>query len=197
LEIKKLTSNIGIGALLFFTLNVVIFGIINGNFNFLSDNISNLGAKGVPYALWFNIFAFAVVGVLLMYFGFLYGKLLNDILVSVLLALFGLAFAFFAVPVDLMETTSTFSKIHTAAVCFGLAFWLFALARIASKKRVRLYIKVRANITSVLIIFPIITAIFKIWSIAITVRLVFGIVFAWILLSSLDLRYKKRKKLWK
>ena len=112
-------------------------------------------------------------------------------------ALFGLSFALYAIPVELNDSSSSYSKIHLIAACIGLICWLFGLVRIASKKRVRIFIKIRANITAVLLLIALSTDLFKIWPMSITARLVYGVVFGWIILSSYDLRIKKNKTLWK
>lgn len=68
----KLTeTNIGVfglSAVLVFMLALLIFGFLNPGFSFLNDFISQLGAKGEPNALWFNLIGFTTVGVLLFIF---------------------------------------------------------------------------------------------------------------------------------
>lgn len=90
---------------------LLVFCFLNKDFSFLEDYISKLGASGQPRAIWFNLIGFVAVGVLLSIFGFLYGYLLNDKLLSFLLSLFGLGFAFTAIPIDLDHLNLLFQKL--------------------------------------------------------------------------------------
>ncbi|MEM1406817.1 MAG: DUF998 domain-containing protein [Bacteroidota bacterium] len=91
-------------------ISLLVFGFLNDNFSFINDFISKLGAKGQPYALWFNLSAFVVVGTLLFAFGLTYGQLLKDKVLSILLSFFGLGFAFTVIPVDLQMANSPVSQ---------------------------------------------------------------------------------------
>ena len=127
---------------------LLVFGLLNSDFSFLEDFISKLGAKGEPNAIWFNLIGFVVVGILLFIFGLSYGRLLKDRLLSVLLSLFGLGFAFTAMPVDFQMPDSPVSAAHTVAICLGLAFWLFGLSRLGYNQILKKKIRNRANFTA-------------------------------------------------
>jgi hypothetical protein len=131
------------------------------------------------------LLGFVSVGVLSSFFGFSYGRLLQDKLLSVLLSLFGIGFAFTAIPVDFQIEDSGYSKAHVVAICLGLAFWLFGLSRMGSNRKLNKEVRTRANISAVLLIVSIVGAAIELWSIPITHRLVFGVVFGWTLLTSI------------
>lgn len=183
----KIVGGLGLSSLIIFLFAFLIFGFLNSEFSFLHDYISMLGAKGEPQALFFNIIGFILVGLLQCVFGLLYGNLLNDKLLSVLLSFFGLGFAFAAIPVDLEATDPPFSKAHILAICLGLAFWLFGLARLGHNKKLPKKIRNRANVTATLLIIIMIGASRELWPMPITHRLIFGIVFGWTALTSLEL----------
>ncbi len=191
----KLTEkNIGIfGLLSVLTLitALLVFGLLNSDFSFWEDFISKLGAKGEPNAFWFNIIGFVVVGILLFVFGLLYGKLLNDKLLSILLSLFGLGFAFTAIPIDMEFSRTSVSKAHIVAICLGLAFWLFGLSRLAYNQNLKQRIRKRANLTAIILVLSMIGFVFGLWSMPITHRLVFTIVFGWTAITSIELMNKK------
>ena len=192
----KLTEkNIGIfGLLSVLTLitALLIFGLSNSGFSFWEDFISKLGAKGEPNALWFNLIGFVTVGILLFIFGLSYGKLLNDRLLAILLSLFGLGFAFTAIPADLQMANAPVSKAHTVAICLGLAFWMFGLSRLGYNQKLKRKIRNRANLTAVILALSMMGFVFGIWSMPITHRLVFMIVFGWTAITSIELIYKKK-----
>ncbi|NER17534.1 DUF998 domain-containing protein [Spongiivirga citrea] len=191
----KLTEkNIGIfGLLSVLTLitALLVFGLLNSDFSFWEDFISKLGAKGEPNAFWFNIIGFVVVGILLFVFGLLYGKLLNDKLLSILLSLFGLGFAFTAIPIDMEFSRTSVSKAHIVAICLGLAFWLFGLSRLGYNQNLKQRIRKRANLTAIILVLSMIGFVFGLWSMPITHRLVFTIVFGWTAITSIELMNKK------
>jgi len=192
----KLTEkNIGIFGLLSVLILItalLIFGLLNSNFSFGEDFISKLGAKDQPNALWFNLIGFATVGMLLFIFGLSYGKLLNDRLLSILLSLFGLGFAFTAIPIDLQIANAPTSKLHIVAICLGLAFWMFGLSRLGYNQKLKSKIRNRANFTAVILILSILGFVFGFWSMPITHRLVFIVVFGWTAITSIELIYNKK-----
>ncbi len=85
---EKSVGILGLITVLILISAIIIFGYANEEFSFLNDYISKLGAKGEPNALWFNVIGFTLVGILLFMFGFTYGLLLNDKILSILLSLF-------------------------------------------------------------------------------------------------------------
>jgi hypothetical membrane protein len=193
MKFKEHTVGIlGIASVVNLILAILIFGVLNSNFSFLNDFISKLGAKGEPNALLFNLFGFVSVGILTSVFGFAYGRLQKDKLLSILLSLFGIGFAFTAVPVDFQVESSGYSKAHIVAICLGLAFWLFGLSRMGYNKKLNKKVRIRANIAAVLLTISIIGAAIELWSMPVTHRFVFGVVFGWILLTSIELISLKR-----
>lgn len=183
----KITGILGTLAFTVFLTALVVFGSLNQEFSFIDDVISKLGAKGQPLAIWWNIVGFVLVGLLLVGFGISYGKVLKDRLAGFLLALFGLGFAFTSIPIDIENTDSTFSKAHLVVICLALAFWLFGLARISSNHAQDKSIKLRANIAAMLLVMSMMGASLELWSMPITHRLVFGVVFGWTLVTSVQL----------
>lgn len=184
----------GVFGVLIFVISFLIFGNLNPDFSFIEDFVSKLGAKGAPLAIWWNIFGFLLVGLFLMVFGFYYGKILKDPLIGVLLALFGLGFAFTAIPVDLAESDSSVSKAHIVAICLGLAFWLFGLARVSGNKALDKSIRFRANVAAILLVLSIAGVVIELWSMPVTHRLVFIVVFGWIIITALELLRSGKKK---
>ena len=185
----KVVAIFGLSSVLMLILALLIFGSANSEFSFFNDYISTLGAKGAPNAIWFNLIGFVTVGLLLFVFGVLYGRLLHDKLLSILLSLFGLGFAFTAIPIDMQMSNSPVSKAHTVAICLGLAFWLFGLARLGYNRQLKKKIRNRANFTAVILTISIIGFALGVWSMPTTHRLVFGIVFGWTALTSIELIY--------
>jgi len=189
---EKNVGILGLLSVLILITALLIFGFSNSGFSFVNDFISKLGAKGEPNALWFNLFGFIIVGILLFVFGLTYGNLLNDKLLSILLSLFGLGFAFTAIPIDMELSRTPVSKAHIVAICFGLAFWLFGLSRLGYNKQLKRKVRIRANLTAVILVLSMMGFVFGFWSMPITHRLVFGIVFSWTALTSIELIFKKR-----
>ncbi|GEM_PF-742431 len=184
---EKTVGIFGLSSILILMGALLIFGLSNTGFSFLNDFISKLGAKGEPNAIWFNVIGFVLVGFLLFGFGLTYGRLLNDKLLSILLSLFGLGFAFTAIPIDMQISDTPFSKAHIVAICLGLAFWLFGLSRLGYNQRLKKKIRVRANFTAVILILSMIGFVIGLWTMPVTHRLVFGIVFGWTAVTSIEL----------
>lgn len=183
----------GLFAVGIFVVVLVVFGSLNPNFNFVNDYVSRLGAKQQPNALGFNILGFLLVGLLLMAFGLAYGKILNDRLAGILLAGFGLGFAFTSIPFDLQSAESSISKAHTVSITLGLASWLFGLARISYNKSIKKSVRRTADVAAILLVSAIIGFFIGLWSMPVTHRLVFGVVFGWTTVTSIDLIKNKRK----
>lgn len=190
----KSTGIIGLLSVIILIVTLITFGCLNTDFSFLNDFISKLGAKGEPNALWFNLIGFICVGILLFAFGLTYGNLLNDKLLSILLSLFGLGFAFTAIPIDMQLSRTPVSKAHIVSICLGLAFWLFGLSRLGFNQKLKKQIRTRANYTAFALVLSIIGFVLGLWSMPVTHRLVFGIVFGWTTLTSLELIFDKSNK---
>ncbi len=188
---EKQIGLLGFLSVLILITALLIFGFSNTEFSFVNDFVSKLGAKGEPNALWFNLFGFVAVGLLLFSFGFTYGNLLNDRLLSILLSLFGLGFAFTAIPIDMEFSRTPVSKAHIVAICLGLAFWMFGLSRLGYNKQLKKGIRNRANLTAIILVLSIMGFVFELWSMPVTHGLVFGIVFGWTAITSYELIFKK------
>ena len=125
-------------------------------------------------------------------FGIFYGWFLGDKWSGLLLALFGVGFAMTSVPVDLLNEETPVSKAHIVAICLALAFWLFGLARVSYNPRFSNKIRNRANIAAVLIVISMVGVVMGLWSMPITHRLVFSIVFVWTAITSIELIVKSK-----
>lgn len=112
-----------------------IIANLTAEFSYLEDFVSELGATDQPFAIWWNLIGFLLVGILLAAFGYNYGRVVDDRLVGICLALFGVGFAATALPIDLADSESALSKAHVVAICIGLAGWMFGSARIVQFKR--------------------------------------------------------------
>ncbi len=189
---KRHVAALGFSSVCIFVTALIFFGVLNNDFSFFNDYISKLGAAGEPNAIWFNLVGFIVVGVLLSVFGFAYGRLINDNLLGILLSLFGLGFAFTAIPMDMQYADTPVSKAHIVAICLGLACWLFGLSRLGYNKIHAPKIRKRANLTAVILVLSMIGFVAGFWSMPVTHRLVFGIVFGWTAISSADLLISKK-----
>ncbi len=187
----KTVGFLGILAVSILITALILFGNLNKEFSFLNDFISKLGAKGEPYALWWNLIGFSLVGLLLFGFGLLYGLMQHDRLLAILLSLFGLCFGLTAIPMDMEFSTTPASKAHYVVVCLGLACWLFGLSRMGYNVLLGKKIRTRANITALLLVAAMIGFVLGLWSMPLTHRLVFGIVFGWTAITSIELISKK------
>ena len=98
---RKIIGAIGLSAVTILFVALIVFGSLNKDFSFFNDYISKLGAVGEPNALGWNIIGFVLVGLLLSIFGVMYGLFLSDKILAVLLSLFGIGFAFTAIPADM------------------------------------------------------------------------------------------------
>jgi hypothetical membrane protein len=185
---------LGVSSVLLFAAALIVFGNLNPTFDFLEDFVSKLGALGEPYAWLWNIIGFGIVGGGLFGFGILYGSILSDKLAGLLLAMFGLGFALTSFPVDLADSNAAVSKAHIVAICLALAFWLFGLARISYNPALSKGIRTRANITAALIIISMVGSAAGMWSMPLTHRLVFAVVFGWTMISSIEVLYPSRTK---
>lgn len=188
---EQKTGLLGLLSVLILVFALGFFGFSHPEFSLLHDFISKLGAKGAPHALGFNLIGFVSVGLLLFAFGFSYGRLLEDKLLSILLAFFGLGFAFTAIPIEVDSPDTPFSKAHILAICLGLACWLFGLARMSYNTQLAKKIRKRANVSAIVLVLAMSGAAIELWSMPIAHRLVFGIVFGWTLFTSIELIIKK------
>jgi len=141
--------------------------------------------------VWWNGIGFLLVGVLLFGFGLAYGRIVEDRVVGVLLGLFGVGFAFTAIPIDMADAAAPISKAHIVAICLALACWLFGLAKLSSSKRVKTKVRVQANIAAIILVGAMIGHVLGFWSMPVTHRLVFGVVFGWTAITATELVFAK------
>lgn len=190
-KVNKITAFLGLAAVLIFIIALVLFGSLHPDFHFLNDVVSKLGAKGEPNAIGWNLIGFCLTGMLLLGFGWRYGKLIGDRLAGTLLGGFGLGFALTAIPIDLYASDSAVSKAHIVAIYLAVAAWLFGLARISSHQQLAKRIRMRANVAAVLIVAAIVGVSVQLWSVPLSHRLVFLVVFGWTVFSAIDLLTQK------
>lgn len=183
----KITAILGFTSVVLFGITLVVIANLTPEFHFLEDYVSELGAQGQPYALWWNLVGFLLVGILLAAFGYSYGRVVNDRLIGICLTLFGIGFAFTALPIELDHSESTLSTAHVLAICLGLAGWMFGLARMAHIKTTEKTVRYSANIAAALVVLPIFGFIAGLWSMPVTHRLVFVVVFGWVAFESIRL----------
>lgn len=189
---KKVAAWLGISAVGLFGVALMVFALLNPNFNYLEDFVSKLGAIGQPYALWWNLIGFLAVGVLLAAFGLAFGRVVEDRIVGMLLIFFGIGFGATAVPVDMGDELAAVSKAHIVSICLALAAWLLGLARMAYLPKLGNSVHVMANIAAVLLVLPILGLAAGLWSMPVTHRLVFAVVFSWLAVTSIGLlRYRE------
>lgn len=144
----------GFSSVLIFGITLVTIANLTPDFSYLNDFVSKLGAQGQPYAMWWNMIGFLLVGILLAAFGYSYGKTINDRLAGICLALFGIGFAITSIPIEPGNTESALSTAHVVAICHGLASWMFGLARIAHLESHNPSVKYGANIAATLVVLP-------------------------------------------
>ena len=190
---KKRTAIFGLSAVCLFGITLLLFSVLNPNFNPLVDYVSKLGAVGQPYALWWNLIGFLGVGILLIGFGYTFGLVIEDRLIGMLLAIFGVGFAATAIPIEMADEAALVSMAHVVAICLGLAFWLFGLARMTYLKRLGKAVHRSANIAAILVVLPMFVQVAEIWPMPVTHRLVFLVVFGWVGYTSIILLLEARK----
>ena len=190
MKLKMRCAGLGLSAVGIFVSAFILFSILNPNFNPIDDYVSKLGALGQPYALWWNLIGFGLVGLLLTAFGWCYGYLIQDRLVGILLASFGIGFAATGVPIDLANEVAPVSKAHIVAICLGLAGWMFGLARMGYSMSLERSVRRLANTAATLLFIPLLGQIAQLWSMPVTHRLVFVVVFGWVLITCIGLKRK-------
>ncbi len=190
---QKLSAIMGLSAIALFLVSLVSFGGLTPGFDFVNDAISLLGAIGQPYARAWNLIGFGLVGCLLSGFGVVYGLSIKDLTVSLLLGLFGLAFACISIPVQLDYPAAQQTRIHIAIVCVCMGFWCLSLARLQAKSAMNNTLIKYATVTSIVsIVLSGIGQAIDILSIAHFQRLFFCGIFFWI--ASVSISNLKRHR---
>ncbi len=186
-SMRNLAAFAGLSAVILFVAALLVFATLDAEFQVLDDYVSELGAKGKPFGLWFNLVGFLSVGLLLAVFGFAYGRILDDRVFGVLLVVFGLGFAMTAIPIEEHDGASGLSRAHILAITLGLAAWMFALARMAHITTVDAQVRRAANFAAGLFLLPMAGQLLQAWQMPLTHRLVFTVVFGWFLWTSVQL----------
>jgi len=134
-----------------------------------------------------NSSGFGAVGVILAVIGWMYGSIVEDRLIGLLLGAFGLGFAVIAVPMNVDAARSIVSKSHILAVCLGVAAWLLALARLSSKAAPDRTTKWIADGSSTLLVATALGYVLGLWTLPVLHRLVLAVIFSWTVLTSIRL----------
>jgi hypothetical protein len=184
---ERLSAAFGLTAVGLFGLALTVFATLNPCFHPLDDYVSKLGALGQPYAPWWNVIGFLIVGALPAGFGLRFGRVVDDRLVGGLLAAFGVGFGATGFPVDWAHQQAPVSKAHVVAICLGLAAWLFGLARLAYLPGLGRSVQLSANVAAGLVVLPILAQVAGLVPMPLTHRLVFGVVFGWVAFTSIAL----------
>jgi hypothetical protein len=91
-----------------------------------------------------------------------------------------------------MELSRTpMSKAHIISIYLGLAFWLLGLSRLGYNRQLKKGIRNRANFTATILTLSIIGSVLELWSMPVTHRLIFGIIFGWTAITSFELILRK------
>jgi hypothetical protein len=83
------------------------------------------------------------------------------------------------------------SKAHIISIYLGLAFWLLGLSRLEYNRQLKKGIRNRANFTATILTLSIIGSVLELWSMPVTHRLIFGIIFGWTAITSFELILRK------
>jgi len=190
---RKAAGILGLSAVGLLASALAVFSFLNPQFHPMQDYVSKLGAVGQPYALWWNLTGFVAVGLLLVGFGLAYGRLLGDRQVSILLVLFGIGFAATGVPIVLGDREAGISKAHVVAVCAGLAAYLACLAKLGYLRSFGHTVRRSANVAATLVVVSMVGQALRFWSMPVTHRLVFAVVFGWLGTTSIRLLREPRR----
>lgn len=183
---RKRSAIFGFCAVFTFLSSLAVFASLSPDFNLLHDLVSKLGSHGQPYAVWWNLIGFGIVGILLGVFGATYGIAIGDTLVAVLLALFGASFVGAAIPAYLDSPNVTQTKMLFVAVTFSMAFWCLALARLTSKPAITRRVRTVSYVSTLFVVLAFIGYVVETTSAAIFQRLFFGGIFFWVVAISWD-----------
>ncbi len=182
-RLEVFTAACGLSSVSVFVCSFVLFGFLHPDFDIFGDFISKLGGKGQPYALWWNVLGFVVVGLLLAVFGWLFGLCRNDRLLGASLMVAGLGFSLAAIPTDLADTQSPLSKAHFVSICLSLAGFCFGLARLTGSRSPR-HERIMANGVIALAIVPIVCVSGGVSAEPMAHRIILSVVFTWVVLIS-------------
>ena len=187
LQLARLAAFAGFSAVVCFCTSFIVVGLLTDNYHLITDYMSLLGAVGNPFALYWNILGFVIVGILIAVFGWTYGLVLKDKLIGSCLVVTGLGFSLGAVPFDFADVRATFSVVHFLSISLSLAGWYLAMARIAYIASSGIKLKRQANWFSILGSIPIVGLVTGIIPEPVAHRLIIIVIFSWIVLTSSSL----------
>lgn len=171
---------IGLLSVTVFSVAFTVCGLLNPDFDLLRDHISKLGASGQPNAVFWNWIGFVFTGLGLAAFGWLLGSSYRDRLLGSCLVVSGFGFALGAIPTDFDSPDSPASKAHFVAICFSLAGWFFALARLAQSPSSDEVTRKSVTYTMTLTLPPLLAQGGGMIAEAVTHRLLLAIIFGWV-----------------
>ena len=183
----------GVTASLGFGLALAVFGALEPGYSHATKAVSELGASGSTYGLAWNLIGFLGTGLLLTGFGIGVGRAAGSRAVSLLLALFGLAFAATAVPADMSNFQSPGSVAHIIASQLTLLFWAPALIWLVFVRRAGAGLRLPAAIALVLAVGSIVVRGMDILPPGTTQRLSFAVIFIWVLVTGVVLIRRERR----
>jgi hypothetical protein len=186
-RLRILTALLGLSSVSIFVGSFMLFGLLNPDFDMVSDHISKLGVHGQPYADHWNLIGFGMAGMALAAFGWFFGMCRNDQLLGTCLMFSGIGFALAAVPTDFADAHSSLSKAHYASICFALAGWCLGLARLAGDNSTTDFARATANYSVALSLLPMVGISGGLSAEPIAHRLILAVVFTWIVLNSIQL----------
>ena len=184
--LRILTATCGLLSVSVFACAFFLFGFLRPDFDVCRDLISKLGARDRPYALCWNIFGFGAVGGLMASFGWLFGLCKNDRVFGSCLTVAGMGFAFAAIPTDFADEQSPFSRAHFVSICLSLAGYCLGLARLTGSQSPA-HERIVAQWVIALAILPVFCVSGGVSAEPVAHRMILIIVFAWIVLKSLEL----------
>ena len=190
-RIRIITALLGLSSVSVFVVSFLLFAALNHDFNIAGDYISKLGAPDQPFAIWWNFIGFATVGTALATFGWLFGLCRNDRVLGACLMVSGIGFALAAVPTDFTDANAPLSKAHYASICFALAGWCCGLARLLGDRSANDFAQTTAGYSVALALLPMICISGGVSAEPIAQRIVLVVVFAWVVLNSVQLLRQK------
>ena len=174
----------GIALVTLFITSFAMVAAYTPGFDVIHDYISKLGATGQPFAIWWNLTGFVLVGLLFSVFGWAFGHTINNKMAGTCIVVAGCFFALGAIPADFSQANSTLSKAHFVSICFALAGWCFALSSIGRVSTISKSMRIGANAAGVLAIVPMAGIVTNQLSAPVAHRLVLMVVFGWILFAA-------------
>lgn len=183
----RTTGWTGLAAAGLFAGALGVLAALDPTYSHLTNAVSELGAVGAPNQLAWNLIGFVAVGLLLAAFGRGLGREIATPSASGLLILFGLAFAFTAIPADMSDLGSPGSTAHIVASQAVLLFWALALVRLLFVRRAGPALRWIAAVALALAVGAIIVRGLEALQPGLSQRLSFAVVFGWVAATSLVL----------